>query len=293
MIHTHMCIYTRCTHHSSLLEFFVPGLPAPLVWLLHKAKDHTCLVHDKIWHVWQTQEMFVGRVLEPLSRLPELESSLRKEAVYRPCVFSVSSCDGLKSWNPKEATQRCRPAVPMTAAVSGSEERAHINSIMTPRRDLLKGLLAIISHTPLQVTVSQELPIRTDVFPGFGAGVQTLSPVALRDHAAGRRDGFPSSWMSRPLARAVLPQPQPNKVILYPATGRVGDRAVQCCLGGLHGKARGESHWPFLSLSTDGCLAAGKGALMGLGWDMEGCQGPDPWAFEFRLKGLQGQLCAE
>lgn len=47
-------------------------------------------------------------------------------------------------------------------------------------------------------------------------------------------------------------------------------------------------------LSTDGCLAAGKGSFDGGGggaW--EWCQGPDLWAFESRLKGLQGQLCAK
>ena len=105
---------------------------------------------------------------------------------------------------------------------------------------------------------------------------------------------FPHHECHDPLARAVLPQTQPNKVILCPATGRAGDRAVQCCLGAGNDKVRGESHWPFLSFLYRWLPRCRKGSFDG-GWcgAWERCQGPDLWAFESRLKGLQGQLCAE
>ena len=146
------------------------------------------------------------------------------------------------------------------------EERAHINSIMTPQERPVKGCWPLTPHPSSGYCDSQELPIRTDVFPGFGAECRLLSPLALsglRLQEGGM--AFPHHECHDPLARAVLPQPQPNKVILYPAPGRAGDRAVQCCLGAGDGKARGESHWPFLSSLYRWLPRCREGALMGVG----------------------------
>ena len=76
---------------------------------------------------------------------------------------------------------------------------------------------------------------------------------------------FPHHECHDPLARAVLPQPQPNKVILCPATGRAGDRAVQCCLGlAMIKREVSQLAFPFLSLQMAASLQ-GRGALMGVG----------------------------
>ena len=79
-----------------------------------------------------------------------------------------------------------------------------------------------------------------------------------------------------PLSRAVRPQPQPNKVILCPATRRAGDRAVQCCLAAGDGTARDESHWPFLSSLYRWLPRCREGELWWWwGWSMG--KVPRPW----------------
>ena len=108
---------------------------------------------------------------ERLSRLPELESSLRKKLSYRPlCVqcFLLWGTEQLKSQRSKCKGATCQ-RFPWLWWYQEVEERAHINSIMIPQERPVKGCWPLTPHPSSGYCDSQELPIRADVFPGFGA----------------------------------------------------------------------------------------------------------------------------
>ena len=94
-------------------------------------------------------------------------------------------------------------------------------------------------HTPLQVTVTPRGSQGCRLSRIWGC-VQTQRqycrspqiPFALWGLVL-QEGGVASPYHEchSPLAKAVLPQPQPSKVTLYPPTGRAGEQTGQCCLG--------------------------------------------------------------
>ena len=169
MIHMHTCVYVYtpfitvgifCSRSACSTSLVAPQSQGP--YLSCSWQDLACIRHSRNV-CWKSPE--------PLSRLPELESSLRKKLSYRPlCVqcFLLWWTEQLKSQRSKCKGATCQ-WFPWPWWYQEVEGRPHINSIMIPQERPVKGCWPLTAHPSSGYCDSQELPIRADVFPGFGA----------------------------------------------------------------------------------------------------------------------------